>query len=220
MSVEAHAVRLSLLMDVMGVSSAALVGHGMGAAIVALVARNQPERVCKLALINPEMRHSATSGGTSDGRLIRLALLVRLWRRLAPQWLASALHGALVRSYHLRGEGARSLDVYMKAFRTRDGRATACTQLLALRDYAKTSTQARGKSGPRIGCDVLLAAGDFDPLISAAEAERLSAELCGPDRVARCSVELIPGAAHYAPEEAPDRLGALLVQLVTNRDQP
>ncbi len=221
MSVEAHALRLTMLMDVMGVERAALVGHGMGAAIVLLVAQRHPSRVCKIGLINPEMPFPRTPGSTVNNRLTRLATLVHLWRHLAPQWLASALHGALVRSYHLRSAGARSLDVYLKVFRTREGLRTACAQLLALRAEMKQSKRARkSKSSAPIECAALLAAGAFDPLLTESEAERMGAELCQTNRPGQCAVHLMPGVAHYAPEEAPDRLGALLFQLLSREDNP
>lgn len=212
MTVAAHAARLSQLLDVMGVPVASFVGHGMGAAIVAAVAHQQPERTARVALVNPTLLADSARDATLSRRIRRVAALVPVWQRLSPGWVASALHAALLPSYAHRDLGARSLDVYLNGFRTRDGRDAACAQLRALQ-LSRTDTIAALGEGA-IRCPVTLAVGAIDPLLSEARTTRLV------DALRRAThdntvVQRLPGVAHMAPEEAPDRLGTLIAELLT-----
>ena len=207
MTIAAHASRLTRLLDVMGVSTASLVGHGMGAAICARVAHEQPTRIARLALVNPTMLATRSRDVVVSGRISRLALMTPLFRALAPDWIASALHAALLPAYAHRDNGARSLDVYLQTFRTRDGRNTACAQLHALRQSRADTASALGTGALR--CAVTLVVGTMDPLVSAGRTSRLIAALKDAT-AAPLTVHRVPGVAHVAPEEAPDRLGTVV----------
>ena len=156
MTVAAHADRVVALLDVLGVPIASLVGHGMGAAIAMRVAFVQPTRVARLALVNPTLLSRRPRERRVSGRVSRLAALVPLWRRLAPEWLASALHDSLLPAYAQRSIGAHSLDHYLKSFRTREGRDAACAQLLAFR--ASRGDAVDVLAAGAIRCPVTLAA--------------------------------------------------------------
>jgi pimeloyl-ACP methyl ester carboxylesterase len=212
MSIAGHAARVAQLLDVMGVPVASLVGHGMGAAIVACVARHVPERVAHLALVNPTLLALNARDASISPRMARVVALLPLWRRLSPGWLASALHSALLPAYAHRDIGARSLDLYLRTFRTRDGRDTACAQLAAL-----SASQREGSDCLQPGsiqCPVALAIGTLDPWLSKPRRERLINALERASTVDLQQTQL-PGVAHVAPEEAPDRLGTLIAELLT-----
>lgn len=211
MTVAAHADRLLALLNVMGVPSCTLVGHGMGAAIVARVAHQEPARVARLALVNPTLLASRADDVRVSARLTRLAATVGIWRRISPDWLASALHSALLPAYAQRSSGAHSLDLYLKSFRTRDGRDAACAQLRAFR-ASRHDTEAALSPGA-LHCPVSLALGDRDPLLPSRRAARLVHALrAATDDDAL--VHRVPGVAHVAPEEAPDSLGTLIGELL------
>lgn len=211
MTVAAHAHRLVQLLDVMGVRSAILVGHGMGAAVAARVAHEQPDRIAHLMLVNPTLLAGSAAEAVLNRRVRRVASLVWLWKRLSPAWLASALHSALLPCFAHRDVGARSLDVYLKPFRLRDGRDAACAQLLAL-GASRGDTVAALAPGA-ITCPTALVLGTEDPFLNAARRERLVGWLRAATSEA-LTVHLLPGVAHVAPEEAPDRLGTLVSELV------
>ncbi len=212
MTVAAHAARLAHLLDVMGVRQAMLVGHGMGAAITARVAHEQPQRVAHLMLVNPLLLAADPHDATIPRRLRRLAWLLPLWRRLAPGWLASALHSALLPCFAHRDIGARSLDVYLKPFQLRDGRDAACAQLAALAQSRADTVAALAPGG--IPCPTALVLGATDPLLTSARAQRAEAALQRATG-GRVTTLTLPGAAHVAPEEAPDRLGTAVAELLT-----
>ena len=211
MTVAGHAARVAQLLDVMGVPVASLVGHGMGAAVAALVAQQLPQRVARLALVNPTLLAAQPNDARVSARVSRLAALVPVWRRLSPGWLASAIHSTLLPAYAHRDIGARSLDLYLQSFRTREGRDAACAQLRALKDSRSDSVPALLPGA--IKCPVMLAVGTLDPWLSSTRTQRLVNALAIATSGALV-VERIPGVAHVAPEEAPDRLGTLVAELL------
>jgi pimeloyl-ACP methyl ester carboxylesterase len=212
MTVAAHAERVGRLLDIMGVRQAMLVGHGLGAAVAARVAHDQPERIAQLMLVNPTMLAADPRDATIGGRLSRLAVLTPLWRRLSPSWLASALHAALLPCFAHRDIGARSLDVYLKPYRLRDGRDAACAQLEAIRASRHDTIDTLAPGGLR--CPTALVLGANDPFLSGARATRLTDALQRATSGPLTTVTL-PGVAHVAPEEAPDRLGTAVGDLLT-----
>ncbi|MES2521159.1 MAG: alpha/beta hydrolase [Gemmatimonadota bacterium] len=214
MTLAAHADRLAALLDVMGVNVATLVGHGFGAAIAARVATLHPSRVTRLVLANPTMLARDPRDARVSRRIARLAALVPVWRRLGPEWLASALHGALLTAYAQKSSGAHSLDHYLKSFRTRDGRDAACAQLVAFRDSRDDAGAALVPGAIR--CPVALALGVSDPMLPAAVAARLESAL-GEASGGRLVVQRLSGVSHVAPEEAPDRLGTIIADFMTQQ---
>ncbi len=198
----------------MGVPSCAMAGHGMGAAIAALVAHLAPARVARLALVNPALLGREARDARVTGGMRRLAALTGLWKRLSPNLLASALHAALLPAYAQRSNGAHSLDLYLKSFRTREGRDAACAQLRAFHSSRLDTCDALSPGA--LQCHVSLAFGDRDPLLPSPRATRLVNAVREATNEAAL-VHRIPGVAHVAPEEAPDRLGTVLAELLARK---
>ncbi len=216
MTIAAHATRVIQLMDVMGVPVASVAGHDMGAAIAVCVAQQRPDRVAHLALVNPTMLGATPNDVVLSGRIARLAVLAPLFRLLSPGWVASALHSALLPCYAHRDNGAHALDLYLKSFRRREGRDAACAQLQAL-GLSRSDTVATMRNGA-LACPVMLAVGTMDPLLSEARTQRLITAL-NRATDGRLNVQRLPGVAHVAPEEAPDRLGTLVSELLSSSIQ-
>ncbi len=217
MTIAAHADRLAALLDLMGIASATVVGHGMGATIAAVVAQRRPERVPRLALVNPASLASDPTDRRLPPRLGRLAALAPLWRRLSPSWLASALHAALLPGFARRDAGsARALDVYLRPFRSSPGRESACAQLRALASPDAESADAitAACATGALPAATTLVLGDGDPFLPADRARRLTATITAAARGLAVTVSLA-GIAHMVPEEAPDRLATAIAELLT-----
>lgn len=203
-----HTTQLDQLFDVLGLEPACFVGHGIGAAIAARIALQSPSRVARLLLCNP--CHVTTEAATADvpRSLRRLARGLPLWRRLPPDWFASALHASLSRGYTNRLMAGHAMDVYLKPFRTAAGRSVACRQLRAMTDtHDVTQLHAQSLTIP-----VGLMLGDRDPFVGA-DAERLRTALPTVTS-ARHAVHRVAGLSHAIPEEAPDRLALAVAELL------
>lgn len=221
MTVGDHATRVRHLMDIMGVSTATLVGHGMGAAIALTVAGQAPERVSRLVLVDPDLiaaeQYHASARvrrqlrGRLSVRMTRVALFEPLWRRLAPGWLASELHSAMLSAYARRDIGVRALDSYLVNYRTRDGRESACAQLRALKRTTREPTL--DTTPPLLRCPITLAVG----MLASRRSQHVTKQLLHylPTRTTGdVSVHQLAGVAHMAPEESPDRLGTVIGALL------
>ncbi len=211
MTVAGHAERLLGLLNELAVSSACIVGHGVGAAVAVRLAHTCPSKVAGLALVNPSLLASRAQDSAVPGAFRRLSALVPVWQRLPPDWLASALHTALVRGYAQRSAGAHSVDFYLKPFRNREGRDAACAQLRALHFSAVDTADALQPA--RLFPSVSVVVGENDPFLQPQRVKRVlhTLELATE---ARAVVHRLSGVAHVAPEEAPDRLAEIIGELL------
>lgn len=204
----AHAQRVLALLDVLGVEPACVVGHGFGAAIAASLALQAPERVSRLMLCNPCLIRTNGDDAAAPRSFRRLARAVALWRRLPPDWLASALHNALVRGYSNKLLAAHVMDVYLKAFRSDAGRAVACQQLQAVCNTDSVVELASNALAMPVG--LMLGANDpFTPGGGEMLRRSLAARLDGG-----LTVHRLAGMSHAIPEEAPDRLAVAVAELL------
>ncbi|MEO7361342.1 MAG: alpha/beta hydrolase [Gemmatimonadaceae bacterium] len=211
MTVAGHADRTIGLLNELAVSSACLVGHGLGAAVALRLAHSCPDRVTKVALVNPAFLATNPKDVRIPGVLRRVAAFVPVWKQLPGDWIASALHTAMLRGYAQRDVGAHSLDVYLKPFRTREGRDSACAQLLALRASAGDTVAALAPAALTSAATVVL--GADDPFLQPQRVARVlqALQVASADRV---TVQRLVGVAHIAPEEAPDRLATIIGELL------
>lgn len=88
-SIDAYCADIDALLDTLGVNRATLVGHSMGGGLALRYAQRRPDRVHRLALINPSALIPLTYQ-----RLPHLApkvLLDALGPRVVPRWLISLL---------------------------------------------------------------------------------------------------------------------------------
>jgi pimeloyl-ACP methyl ester carboxylesterase len=201
-----HAAHVVRLLGVLGVEPACVVGHGMGAAVAAAIAAQSPAHVSRLLLCNPCLISAGAEPGAAPKGLRRLARLERLWRVLPPEWLASALHTALLRGYGNRRVAAHPVDVYLKPYRSLAGRDVACRQLraIAARDAAVHMPTLQQPISLMLGAD-----DPYLPRHGEALQHALSALATPP-----LTVHRLAGLAHAIPEEAPDRLAVAVSDLL------
>jgi len=196
------------LLTVLGVEPACIVGHGVGAAVAASLALQAPEYLTRLLLCNPCLISTAGEDAEAPRSFRRLARALPIWRRLPPDWMASALHSALVRGYSNKLLAAHVMDVYLKAFRSNAGREVACRQLEAV--CASTSVVELSPSALSMPVGLMLGANDpFTP--GSGEALRRSLTECVNGQL---TVHRLAGMSHAIPEEAPDRLAIAVAELL------
>lgn len=216
LSAAAHATRLHSLLQTMGVTSAVVLGHDFGASIALHLASRHPALVSHLMLINPiSPRPFSPFAIGPVGRLTRLGLLAPLWKRLPPQWLASALHGSLLPGYSDRYSGEHSLDVHLYPFQSRAGRDSACQQL---RDLVRTANRDSNDLNPPT-CPVSLITGAKDQFASESQIRHLL-EFLKSGQTTVVAHHILQGVSHLAPEESPDHVGALTGGLLEQQPLP
>jgi 2-hydroxymuconate-semialdehyde hydrolase len=190
LGIAGHAARTVALLDALGIKSACLVGHGLGAEVAQAIAIHHPDRVTRLALIN-----AAALGAER-------ALADRLLRALMPSagalpgpLLLGALRRRLAAGYLDADRGARAIEHYLRPFAGPTGRDVIVAHLKALAEEDDTEL-AEGLD--QITVPTVVATGDADPVATPALAEALAARIQG------ATVEPIGAVGHYAPDESPE----------------
>src|SRR3954471_6602272 len=105
LSLTAHAARVVGLLDALQISSACIVGHGVGGGIAQALAIGWPSRVSRLALVN------SIAFGDWMPREIRWArALMPFVRRLPTNWLLPIIRADLERGYYDPLRAGHSID--------------------------------------------------------------------------------------------------------------
>ena len=200
---DAHATRVRDLLDQLRINVACVAGHGAGGAVAQALALNWPERVSRLCLVN------STAFNFWPRRAARLARAIsaapRLGRALGAPLVAGLVHASLLAGFVDRERGRHSLDQYLHAFSARLGVDTLMAQLLAMHD---PSVPPLGERLGSLRIPVAVVWGTADPFLSVSVGERLRAATPGATLV------VIPGARHFTPEDAPDRIATTVATLL------
>ncbi len=198
-SVEALTEHVIEVLDALEIDSATLVGLSLGGLVAVRVALQAPERVRRLALLDPV--------GFGRVRLVGLARLFPVsvggvFPRIAARRWAFAL--ALRAAYGSRARpNARDVDEYFAPARDPAFVQTLWALLHEVDWRLLTTAELR-----RLTMPLLVIFGSEDRLVLPGDAERLTRE--APDG----RVMFIEGAGHASPEEAPEEVNAALAELI------
>lgn len=188
----AHAVLIKDLLDELTLERAVIVGHGLGGGVAQAFAVQWPERVSGLALV------SSAGFGVRPRRMARMArALGPLARYAPPALLASLVHGSVRRGFADPQRSHLALDSCLRQFASPAGRDALAAHLAAIR-HCDTAPWSSRLGELRVPATVIW--GKHDPFYPVALGERLHAALPGS------TFTVLPGAAHYVPEDAPDAL--------------
>lgn len=200
LTLSTHVALVRQLLDELSITSAALVGHGLGGAIAQAIAVTHRERVSALALV------SSPAFEAWPRRLARLARVVSpLAGTLGAPLLASFVHGSALRGFADRDAGRRSLDQTLRAYPARLGAHALARQLSTLRDPQIADV---GRRLGEIAVPTAVIWGALDPFLPASVGARLR------DAIPGATLDIIPDAKHFVPEDAPERCAQLLAALL------
>lgn len=199
-TVTAHADRTIQLFDALGIREACVVGHDAGGGIAQSLAIRYPERVSRLCLVD------SVAFDRWPRREIKVArALMPVARHLPLAVFLPMIQKGLLRGYTDRGRGVHSAAHYVRPFHTVEGRDALVRHLLEL-DASETSALAsRLKEVDR---PTAIIWGESDPFLPPTIGRRLHEVLAGS------TLDIIPGARHFTPEEAPRRIGDALAALL------
>jgi pimeloyl-ACP methyl ester carboxylesterase len=200
LDIKAHADRLLIVLDLLGINRGCLIGHDIGGGIVQAVAVRAPHRVSHLCLIS--------SVGFNDwpSREVKMArATLPLTRHLPATWLLGVLKTELARGFVDQELGARSIERYTKNFASPAGRDLLVAHLEAL---DSTDTVEIGARLGSIPAPTAIIHGAHDPFLPVSIARRLQQSIQG------ATLELLPSGRHFLPEESPERLAEVIATLI------
>ena len=197
----AHAAAILALLDNLGIAKAVIVGHGLGGGVAQAFAIQWPDRVSGLALI------SSAGFGVKPRGMARMARAIGPLARLTPPaLLAGLVHGSVRRGFEDPERSRLTLDTCLRHFTTSAGRDALAANLRAL---GTCDTSAWSKRLGEITAPTIVLWGVDDPFYPSSLGQRIA------DAIPGATFELIQGAAHFVPEDQPDRvrraLGALFL---------
>lgn len=201
MGVGGHARRVLQLLDVLGIGQAAITGHDLGAAIAFEMAVRAPTRVTRLCLVNPLT--ASPSWGVAVDTVGRWASLVGY---TSPSFMTSVLRSRLRRGYVSPERGSHSIDQYLRPFAGSVGQRSLIAHLAAQRAALPAERDA---DLARIAVPTAIVCGADDPFRSSSVSERLHQQISG------ATMEVIPGARHYVPEEDPQVVARVITDLLS-----
>ena len=202
LTVGAHAERARALMDDLGIASACFVGHGMGGAVAQAVALAFPERVTRLCLVNSTAFDRWPRRAAFMARILSATPIGRM---LGAPLLSGLVYGSLLSGFADEEIGRHALDKYLGAFNSRLGVDALVAQLRAMHDPA---VAVIGAELGRITQPTAIVWGQRDPYLPVALAYRLQRAITG------ATVEIVEGARHFTPEDAPECVAAAIAQLL------
>lgn len=198
--VAGHANRAVELLDELRIARACIVGHGIGGGIAQALAVRCADRVSRLCLIDSV---AFNEWPTFVARLARAAMPVA--RFLPPAVFSAFLRRDLARGYSNASRAAHSIDLYLRPFTGAEGRNALVAHLRAL-----TSAETAGLSD-RLGTVKVPTAvvwGQHDRAVPVSVGRRLQAAIPG------ATLDVIPEACHFVPEEAPRRVADVITGLL------
>ena len=200
LAIKAHADRLLVLLDLLGINRACLIGHDIGGGIAQAVAVKAPHRVSHLCLI------SSVAFDEWPSREVKMArATLPLTRHLPATWLLGVLKTDLARGYVDPDLAARSIDRYVRSFATPAGRDLLVSHLEALDSADTVEIGARLGSVP---APTAIIHGAHDPFLSLHSARRLQQAIRG------ATLEVLDAGRHFLPEESPERVAELIAALI------
>jgi len=200
LSLAAHAERLIALLDTLGIQDACIVGHGLGGGVAQSLAVHHPERVARLALVASV---AFDRWLPRDVRIARATLPIT--RHLPPAWLVSMVRTELERGYSDPVRATHAIDRYARPFATEAGRAALVRHIAAL------DSRESGTLGARLGgltMPVSVICGAQDPFLPLPLGQRLA------DAIPGATLDVIPDARHFLPEDAPRQVADSLTALL------
>lgn len=196
----AHADRLVAVLDHLGINFACVVGHDIGGGVAQSLAVRHPHRVSRLALLD-----SVAFDGWPPREVKLARAMLPLTRHLPPSWILSFVRADMLRGYLDHDRASRDIDLFLRPFGSVEGRDALMTHLFSL-DCAET--QALAPRLKNIVSPTAIVWGERDPFLPVSLGERLCSAIPGS------TLEVIPEARHFVPEEAAHRVAATIAKLL------
>jgi pimeloyl-ACP methyl ester carboxylesterase len=200
LSVSSHAARVVALMDVLGIRKATLVGHHLGGGIAQATALHWPDRVTRLALLD-----SIGFDVTVTGTLALMRAFLQLARFLPTRTLLRVVGSDLLHRYVDAERGRHSISQYLRPFESDGGGRVFLRHLSA---FSERETIDLALELGRLRVPTALVWGANDAFVPPSLARRLRSAL------PHATLDIIEDVRHFTPEEAPERVAAVIGNLL------
>ena len=197
---QAHAERVVEVLDELRINRACIVGHGMGGGIAQLIATQFATRVSHLCLVDSVGLDRWPSVATRAARVTAVAA-----RFLPPGMMTRVLRADVVRGYGDPERANRSIDLYLRPFDGPDGRDAAAAHIKGLPGIDTSALAARLSA---IAAPTAIVCGQQDRAIPLSVARRLH------ESIPASTLDVIAGARHFTPEEAPQQVADAIERLL------
>lgn len=200
LSIRGHAERSIGLMDALGIGRACVVGHQMGACVATSAAARTPERVSHLGLLHP-------LGGdvTVSSTFAVMRAFLPVVRLMPERLLRGPLRAELTRWFSDPARARTSVDQYLGPLRN-----PACWRQM-LRQLAALSAAEVIECTRLLGMlamPVAIVASDHDPAVPRVALDRVH------EAAPSATLDIIPDARHFSPEESPERIAGVVARLI------
>ena len=203
-----QAAALLELLDHLGLAQVDLVGHSWGGAIAVCLADAAPERVRRLALIDPTLMPMVVP---IEGRLARVPRLgPYVFKNMYRRNELRRYLGRAFSSEHLVNEA--DVDLYWDRLAREGGREAAHAMLMQL-----TSRDTMAAMLPRlraITAPTLVVWGERDAIVPIDQATKITEAIAG------ARLRWLPGCGHTPAEEQPEALAEALVDHLDDVTRP
>jgi len=196
-----HASRVAELFDELRIDRACVVGHGFGGGIAQLLAARFSSRVSHLCLVDSAgFDRWPTFAGPVARSVAPVAGL------LPPQAMVRLLRADVLRAYGDRERASHSIDLYLRPFDCAEGRDALVAHVKAAlgQDTRNLSAELAAITAP-----TSIVWGQLDRVVPLSIGRRLQQAISG------ATLEVIPGARHFTPEEAPRPVADAIESLLT-----
>jgi pimeloyl-ACP methyl ester carboxylesterase len=197
-SIKGHGERIVQLLGALRIERAAIVGHDVGGGIAQYLAVRHPTRTSRICLVDSV---GFDDWPTRDVKLAKASL--PLTRHLPATWILGILRTDLQRGYAEQERGQHSVDQYVRPFATPEGRDVLVEHMLALDPAETVALAARLRD---VVAPTAIIWGAHDPFLPVSLGRKLHEAIRGS------TLEIIPDVRHFTPEEAPERVGALIAE--------
>jgi len=198
--VRAHADRLRAMFDELQIERACVVGHGVGGGVAQSLAVRFPDRVSHLGLADTV---AFDHWPTLEAKLARASLPFTQF--LPADLFLGIVRRDLERNYADHTRAARSIDLYLRPFACTEGRDALVAHIRAL---TSGETMEIGAKLGTLTVPTAIVWGQHDRAIPLAAGRRLMAG------IPNATLEIIAGARHFTPEEAPRAVADVIAGLL------
>jgi pimeloyl-ACP methyl ester carboxylesterase len=196
----AHAERTVALLNELRIDRACFVGHGVGGGIAQALAVRHAPRVSHICLIDcVALDHWPIVGGRFARAMIPVA------RFLPSKILLAILRREVARGYSDPDHAERSINLYLRPFGDAAGRAAIVAHIDALARDGVANLESRLST---ISAPASLIWGQHDRVVPVSVGRQLQAAIPG------ATLDVIPGARHFTPEESPRQIADAIAALL------